>query len=211
VFEDRLRQLADGAPTHEVMADLDRAPELAVRAAYTAGQEERAGVHRTAAVVTFADATAANVKRLRNEAGWTQEQLARDMSAVGFDWKRITVAEVEAASRRVSLEEMVGLASLFGETVMAFLDVRANYLRFGAARSLSGDELIEMFCGEGWQGGTVGPTWSRAAAVAGAEPGDRDWRPAPALWKRRSKGYGEGRPEGPARRRAKAPKPGAKQ
>ncbi len=188
VFEDRLRQLADGSPTHEVVDDIDRATELAVRAAYRAGEKRRAGPE-TAALVGFAETISANLRSVRNESGWTQEQLARGMSTVGFDWKRITVAEVEAGSRRVSLEELVGLAALFGETVLAFLDLGPNYLRVGTC-SISRDDMFEMFLGEQGQASEGGPTWVTAAWVAGAQPGEHDWRPASTLWERRRKGYG---------------------
>src|SRR4051812_30690009 len=52
-----------------------------------------------------------NVRRLREEAELTQARVAEAMSRLGFDWKRITVTQVEAATRRLSLEESICLAA----------------------------------------------------------------------------------------------------
>src|SRR5580693_113550 len=60
---------------------------------------------------------AGSVRRLREERGWTQEQLAEQMYEVGFtNWARSTVTEVEGSGRRrqISVAELFGLAHVFG-------------------------------------------------------------------------------------------------
>jgi transcriptional regulator with XRE-family HTH domain len=62
------------------------------------------------------------MKTLRTKAEMTQEQLAGLMQRLGFvGWKRITVAEIESFKRRLALEEMVGIAIVYGVTVSALL------------------------------------------------------------------------------------------
>ena len=43
------------------------------------------------------------------------------MAELGFGWRRVTVAEVEAGDRRVSLEEVVALGLRFEEPALQFL------------------------------------------------------------------------------------------
>lgn len=68
----------------------------------------------SATSVTITAVIARSVKQMRQQCGRTQAQLADDMSRLGFDWKRITVAETESGKRRPSWEELVGLCALFG-------------------------------------------------------------------------------------------------
>ena len=61
------------------------------------------------------------VRRLRRERGWTQEELARQMAAYGYDWHQSTVARTETADRPLRLNEVVHLAALFRVPVTQFL------------------------------------------------------------------------------------------
>ena len=53
------------------------------------------------------------VKVLRQRRGWTQDELATHMRALGFSWRQSTAAKTEVADRPVRLNEAVALASLF--------------------------------------------------------------------------------------------------
>jgi transcriptional regulator with XRE-family HTH domain len=70
------------------------------------------------------DVLASSIKDLREDRGWTQEQLAERMQEAGFtNWARSTVTEVEGSGRRrqVSVAELIGLAHVFGAPVFSML------------------------------------------------------------------------------------------
>jgi transcriptional regulator with XRE-family HTH domain len=80
-----------------------------------------------------------NVQRIRKEADLVQRQLAKRMSDAGFDWKRITVAEVESGKRKLSLPEMLGMADLFGLSLNEFLSTEAHeWVALNATRVVPG-------------------------------------------------------------------------
>lgn len=54
------------------------------------------------------------LKRLRIARGWSQEEVARRMSAFGVDWHQTTVGRTETAQRPLRLNEAFALAALFG-------------------------------------------------------------------------------------------------
>jgi transcriptional regulator with XRE-family HTH domain len=75
-------------------------------------------------ILTVPQAIAASMKRRREERGWSQEALALEMRGLGFPWSRMTVTEVERSApgsgaakglgRQVSVQEVLGLAQVFG-------------------------------------------------------------------------------------------------
>lgn len=54
------------------------------------------------------------VASIRRDRGWTQNRLARAMSAIGEPWHQATVSRVEAAERPVSIAEGILLAEVLG-------------------------------------------------------------------------------------------------
>jgi transcriptional regulator with XRE-family HTH domain len=61
---------------------------------------------------------AANVRARRELRGWSQRQLAEAMSALGYrNFRQQTLAEVEAGSRAVKLDEALALSRALGITV----------------------------------------------------------------------------------------------
>jgi len=73
---------------------------------------------------TVRSALGLNIRRIRTEHGWTQERLAEAMEYAGFEWSRVTVAQSEnepsesGRSRRITIEELVGLAFVLRTTVL---------------------------------------------------------------------------------------------
>jgi transcriptional regulator with XRE-family HTH domain len=137
-------------------------------------------------LIEIGEVVARSVKWVRESARITQQQLADDMGRLGFvNWKRITVAEVESGKRRLSVEEMIGIAVLF--------DVPVAYLMAG----FRGDEVValnerllltpsqaqELITGEpvesGWLWGLrlKATAAGRAIATQFGIPGEDDWRP----------------------------------
>jgi transcriptional regulator with XRE-family HTH domain len=53
------------------------------------------------------------LKRLRTDRGWSQEAVARRMSASGYDWHQTTVGRTESATRPLRVNEAVVLAAIF--------------------------------------------------------------------------------------------------
>jgi transcriptional regulator with XRE-family HTH domain len=53
------------------------------------------------------------IRDFRQTWGWSQEQLANRMRALGFDWHQTTVSKTETAERPIRLNEAQALAGLF--------------------------------------------------------------------------------------------------
>lgn len=53
------------------------------------------------------------LKRLRTERGWSQEEVARRMTSSGYDWHQTTVGRTESAARPLRVNEAVLLAAIF--------------------------------------------------------------------------------------------------
>lgn len=100
------------------------------------------------------------VKGHRERLGLRQEDLARRMREAGCLWQRVTVAEVERGSRRVSLDELVILAAIFSVPVVDLLvpPTARNVLletSDGEHTTVPATDVREMFGGgshvaEGW-------------------------------------------------------------
>jgi transcriptional regulator with XRE-family HTH domain len=140
--------------------------------------------------VSFGDVTAREVRRARDDSGWTQEQLGGAMRDAGHPWQRVTVAEVEGGGRRVSLEELLALAIVFGVPMVRFLLPGYNdYMRLPEGtrcyRTIDDDAVADLMLGPDSQLGPVDRTWERPTHVAKASQGRPEWRPAPAMWDKR--------------------------
>ena len=137
------------------------------------------------------------IKRLREGAELKQESLARDMRKAGFKgWKRMTVTEVEAGRRRLTLEELIGLAGLFSvvvpdvlfagveptEVVMLNEKVRIPAQTRAALTSDEGNYMAALA-----RRGPVSRSYldTHGQEAAGVNSLDEDWRPAVRLRERR--------------------------
>jgi transcriptional regulator with XRE-family HTH domain len=142
----------------------------------------------SAFAVTVGEVVARSVKRLREVAdraldGYTQQNLADGMARLGFtNWKRITVAEVESGKRKLSIEEMVGLAILFDVPVAYLLGAfeTDEALVVNERLPLSAAQAQELLTGtpieDAWFGIRLVPMRSSTAFdefIIGS-----DWRPA---------------------------------
>lgn len=66
-------------------------------------------------------AIARKVRALRQESGWSQDELARRMTARGWSWYAQTVGRVEGGQRHLRFGEIDDLAAIFGVDTAAFL------------------------------------------------------------------------------------------
>lgn len=57
------------------------------------------------------------IRRLRQELGWSQADLAQRMCKRGFSWRQTTVTKTEAADRPLGFNEAVALADVFGTPI----------------------------------------------------------------------------------------------
>jgi transcriptional regulator with XRE-family HTH domain len=55
-----------------------------------------------------------HVRAMRQERGWSQQDVAERMRAYGYRWSQATVTRLETASRPIRVNELVDLAMLFG-------------------------------------------------------------------------------------------------
>jgi len=72
-------------------------------------------------------ALAANIRSLRARKDISQQEVADAMRALGFtEWRRQTLGSAEHGSRRVSIEELFGLADVLGTTISQLVDPSPN-------------------------------------------------------------------------------------
>jgi transcriptional regulator with XRE-family HTH domain len=63
------------------------------------------------------------MRLLRQARGWSAEQLARNLTASGYEISRVSVSSLECGIRsHVTVDEAVAIAAVFGMTVAALLD-----------------------------------------------------------------------------------------
>lgn len=155
--------------------------EEALRLAASRGR--RTARWREGPAVELKKVVAENLKRVRKESSLSQGALAEAMAALGFAWNRQLVADCEfGKKRRVTPEEIVGLAALFGIPALTFLlPPGGTHVRLNDSVILPGVLLRELMLGRGGRIGTGGPAWAAAALVAGP-PKRGVPRPAVALW-----------------------------
>lgn len=158
----------------EVEADLDAAVVGAVEAAAGPVVDEPDGEP-----VDLAAVVAANMRALRIEAGWTQAAVAEAMTRVGFDWKRITVAEVEAGGRRLQLEELFAVAGLYGMPVVELLVPHRSHPVAWFDRTLPAAVVAELVLGRDDKPGVGGPDWLPGVLMSRQHSG----RPAHDFWR----------------------------
>lgn len=67
------------------------------------------------------------IRRLREERGWSQQEVANRMMAHGFSWLQSTVGKTEAAQRPLRVNELVTLALLFETSPVNILQPVARH------------------------------------------------------------------------------------
>lgn len=63
------------------------------------------------------------VRALRNQVGWSQEQLVAQLQLLGHDMSRSTLAKIESGMRHVYLEDLNALKQVFGVSFDDLLDI----------------------------------------------------------------------------------------
>lgn len=167
-----------------------READSAVRAASHLAQ--RGGVSWDSPLsATFADIIGGNIRSVRVEAQWSQEELAQAMTGVGFSWKRLTVTEVEGAARRLSLEELLAIAALFAVPAIELMLPDNQTALEWPNSDLHAAVVHELFLGRGGSIGEGGIRW-RAPIVALRGPAvEGNPRPAADLWRYRRASSGQ--------------------
>ncbi|HEY2552422.1 MAG TPA: helix-turn-helix transcriptional regulator [Streptosporangiaceae bacterium] len=75
------------------------------------------------APTTYSEVLRRNIRALRTRAGLNQGLVVQRMNALGYDtWHRQTMGNVERGERRVSAEEVLGLAHALQTTVAALMN-----------------------------------------------------------------------------------------
>jgi transcriptional regulator with XRE-family HTH domain len=115
-FAETARSVADGSAPASALSEVAEKVALEAEAAAFRNTNDGWGT-----LATVGDTVRQRVSDMRRTKGWTQEQLALEMRALGFDWKRLTVTEIERGTRRVSVEELIGLAVLWEMPVVALV------------------------------------------------------------------------------------------
>lgn len=132
----------------------------------------------------YADVLAGNIRAERSRLGINQEALATRMRALGYSaWLRQTVANVEKTRRRVTAEEVLGLALALQSTIAELMRPAE---RDGDIQLPNGEVIggvsVERLAGAGlndhavnWRDGTdEQPSYARLARLPGRGPFDLD-------------------------------------
>ena len=136
-------------------------------------------------IAEFGDIVGARLKVLRTEAGWTQERFAQAMTECGWQWTRVTTAEVESNDRRLTMEELFTVAGLFSvPAVELMLPSEKQALDLPNA-SLDPDDVRELLIGRGGKVGAGGVGWPVARRALGS-PKHKVDGPSSDLWRERS-------------------------
>jgi transcriptional regulator with XRE-family HTH domain len=175
----------DPAPSSRVAAD---AFNVALNTATKYGARNRPKVSGFLKpnLAEFGDIVGARLKSLRTEVGWTQERFAQTMTQCGWQWSRVTTAEVESSDRRLSMEELFTVAALFSVPAIELMlpdQKQALDLQHAA---LDTDEVRELLLGRGGKVGTGELGWPVAQRALGS-PKRTVVAPASDLWRVRSK------------------------
>lgn len=187
LIKDRLSEIVRGASSwQEVATEVQLELEQAVIGAAQAG-EDQGDPEPERRPIDLGAVVAYNVRALRGEADWSQAALAEAMTRVGFDWKRITVAEVESARRKVQLDEMLAIAALYGvPLVELLLPDDQQPVAWVDGHALPAHTVVELVIGYGGEVGDGGPGWLPAVLASGGQTG----RPADDYWRSSSVRHG---------------------
>jgi transcriptional regulator with XRE-family HTH domain len=177
-----LTALSRGEQSESQLRDLHQALDGAVRAAAHVAERDHGSPWKRPGSATIGQILGENLKALRTESGWSQDRLANAMAALGFKWKRVTCAEVEGTSRRLGLDELMGLAALFGVPAVQLMVPSEGTALDWVNRDLVADEVKDLLVGHGGVLGEGGSNWSAALTALGPLAG-KDERPAADLWR----------------------------
>ena len=184
-FAAALRGIADGIDPETHSETLRHVADQAGLAAWTIGEDKEPTAWSTPGMASFWQIIGANLKDMRVEAGWSQERLAEAVAREGFPWKRITCAEVEAGTRRLSLEELLTLAALFAEPLVSFLRLKHDTVLELPRGVVQPEVVSELLVGAGGKVGRGGMAWHAPARVLQAQKGKGAERPAADWWRTR--------------------------
>lgn len=199
---DALARLARGEDDADTA--LGSAVDRAVRTATDLGRQGEPKSGWTTFSASFTEVIGTNLKALRVEADITQQAVADAMTTLGFDWKRITCAEVEIDTRRVTIEELLALGVLFAIPAIELLLPDHNTVIDWPQGDLLREDVLELLVGLGGALGQSGINWRTAARAAGRPRTRRDQRPAVSLWANRAERHTPPSSSGaPARPRGK--------
>lgn len=123
---------------------------------------------------TYADLLMRNVKAARARRGIDQETLAVRMRALGFPvWVRQTVARAENGKRRLTAEEVFGLAIALEVSVMTLMEPVRDDGRVGlpSGAELPFGTVHELF----WGGTDFGVKWDGSVPLVPADDPPRGW------------------------------------
>jgi transcriptional regulator with XRE-family HTH domain len=100
-------------------------------------------VARSRSSLTLSEALVAGFARRRRELGKTQDEIARDLRLVGFDWTRATVAAYERGERGISREEEIGLLHAYETNLPTVLD-GFGFLQITPAMRTQAEDVIRI-------------------------------------------------------------------
>ena len=118
-------------------------------------------------VPNLAEAIRGRIRTLREALGWTQEELALRARMFGLDWDHVTVKNIEAGTRDLTIAEWFLVLMIFDASVAEFFgDISDRLILLSSAVARPPQSLADMVSGR--------PTISWALSDADAERWRRD-------------------------------------
>jgi hypothetical protein len=90
------------------------------------------------------------------------------MTECGWQWTRVTTAEVESNDRRLTMEELFTVAALFSVPAIELMMPDEKLLMDLPYTALDAEEVRELLVGRGSTVGTGGPGWLIARTALGS-------------------------------------------
>jgi transcriptional regulator with XRE-family HTH domain len=91
-----------------------------------------------------AEVIAANVRRLREDEGLTQDELARATQLCGLGWTRSAIAFLESGQREPRVSELIVIAAALDVPPAELLRNRARRVDLTESSSASGDDMYRL-------------------------------------------------------------------
>ena len=188
-ISEAITAISRGEDPEQHMESVYRATDSAIRAATSLAP--RAPLNwGTPLPASFGEIVGENIRALRIEAQWSQEEVATSMARVGFSWKRLTVTEVEGAARRLSFEELLALAALFAIPAIELMLPSTGTALEWPHGVVDAPTMLELLLGRRGSVGEGGVRWRAPIVALGSPTAQGDYRPGVDLWRNRRTSVG---------------------
>jgi len=117
---------------------------------------------------TLQEVLAENIRRVRQDEGLRQDEVAAKARSAGLEWTSVTVATIESGQRAIAAEELLLLPIIFDRPLNEFIETDADVVQVSDTAAVLSDTLRAVVTGR-WD---TRPTLARRAIPYLAERRD---------------------------------------